>query len=138
MQFAAYEEFKKVICFSFYLVLILCASLQNDFFRVWQDAVLITFEESDKNLWWIENIDSIIFEDTQSIIQKIANKNTNMNVLKTKKITSKSDGFIKFKHATVNDFYLWASGEVSWASKIWELLARRAAGLIFFRSALMT
>ena len=48
VQFAAYEEFKKVNCFLFYLVIILSASLQNEFFGVWHNAVLITFEESNE------------------------------------------------------------------------------------------
>ena len=41
-----------------------------------------------QNVCWIQNIDSNIFTDTQCIIQKVTNNNTNMKVLKTKEITS--------------------------------------------------
>jgi len=46
-----------------------------------------------------EELNSRIFEDTQLIIQEIASKYTNVRVIKTKKITSNSDGFITFKDA---------------------------------------
>ena len=82
-------------CFLFYLFLILQASLEKDFSGVRQDAVLIIRQ----NLWQIKTIDSKIFEDNQCV-KEIASKNTNMKVLRTKKVTIKSDGFIMFKHTS--------------------------------------
>lgn len=43
------------------------------------------------NLLRIEDIDSRTFEDTQHVIQERASKYTNMKMIKTRKITSKSD-----------------------------------------------
>ena len=67
-----------------------------------------TTQVIEQNLWRTENIDLKIFEDTQCIIQKVASKNTYMKVLKTNKITGKSDGFTVLHLDTpVNDFRFW-------------------------------
>ena len=89
------EEEKPKLFFLFYLFLILHASLEKDFSGVRQDAVLI----NRQNLWQIKTIDSKIFEDNQCV-KEIASKNTNMKVLKTKKVTIKPDGFAMFKHTS--------------------------------------
>ena len=82
------------------------AFLQNICFGIAQDAC--TTQVIEQNLWRTENIDLKIFEDTQCIIQKVASKNTYMKVLKTNKITGKSDGFTVLHLDTpVNDFRFW-------------------------------
>lgn len=66
----------------------------------WKKAMLLpvlqirfwaSFRCEEERPW---KLDSRIFEDTQHVIQEIASKITNMKVLKTKRTTSKSDGFI--------------------------------------------
>ena len=99
-------------------------------FWSWARCIFNNIWGIEWKLWWIENIDSRIFQDTQCIIQEIESKNMNMEVLKTTKFTSKVDGFITLKHAIkclpfvgswiINEYEDWASGEVSQASNIWE------------------